>query len=107
MRKLANAPTLQEQRKQWDSIALVHFIKHGPRLLVFIFSKLLALLMFNRIVLWFGGGVPCKQYKLIQQDSVPIEQYIARTLDGELHTVISTAPDAVYSTCIYNTMMLL
>ena len=30
----------------------------------------------------FGGGVPGKQYALIQKDGIPIEQYIARTLDG-------------------------
>ena len=30
----------------------------------------------------FGGGVPCKQYRLIQKDGLRISQYIARTLDG-------------------------
>lgn len=30
----------------------------------------------------FGGGVPGKQYALIKKDGIPIEQYIARTLDG-------------------------
>ena len=30
----------------------------------------------------FGGGVPCKQYKLIHKDGLRISQYIARTLDG-------------------------
>ena len=30
----------------------------------------------------FGGGVPCKQYKLILKDGLRISQYIARTLDG-------------------------
>jgi predicted regulator of Ras-like GTPase activity (Roadblock/LC7/MglB family) len=83
-KRLANAPTLQEQRKQWDGLALVYFCKHGPQLLVWLFSKLLALLLFNRFVLWFGGGVPGKQYALIQQDGIPIEKYLARTVDGEL-----------------------
>jgi betaine lipid synthase len=83
MKRLANAPTLQEQRKQWDGLALVYFCKAGPQLLVWLFSKLLALLLFNRFVLWFGGGVPGKQYALIQQDGIPIEKYLARTVDGE------------------------
>lgn len=48
MKRLANSPTLADQRKQWDNLALVYFIKHGPRLLVWLFSKLLALLLFNR-----------------------------------------------------------
>lgn len=72
----------QEQRKVWDGMALVYFVKQGPRLLVWLFSKLLALLLFNRFVLWFGGGVPGKQYALIRRDGIPIEQYIGRTVDG-------------------------
>jgi hypothetical protein len=28
--------------------------------------------------------VPGKQYALIQQDGIPIEKYLARTVDGEL-----------------------
>lgn len=63
-------------------MALVYFVKNGPRLLVWLFSKLLALLLFNRFVLWFGGGVPGKQYALIRKDGIPIEQYIGRTVDG-------------------------
>eukprot|EP00879_Flechtneria_rotunda_P028242 GHRR01030334.1.p1 GENE.GHRR01030334.1~~GHRR01030334.1.p1 ORF type:complete len:131 (-),score=29.96 GHRR01030334.1:815-1207(-) len=92
MKKLANAPTLQEQRKQWDSMALVYFIKHGPRLLVWLFSKVLALLLFNRIVLWFGGGVPAKQYALIKKDGIPIEQYLARTVDGKYYLICGILP---------------
>ena len=30
----------------------------------------------------FGGGVPCKQYRLIHKDGLRISQYIARTFDG-------------------------
>lgn len=61
----------------------MYFVKHGPTLLVWLFSKLLAMLLFNRFVLWFGGGVPAKQYALIRKDGIPIEEYIGRTVDGE------------------------
>jgi hypothetical protein len=61
----------------------VRFIKHGPRFLVWLFVKIVRYVMFNRVVLWFGGGVPGKQYELIKKDGVPIENYIARTIDGE------------------------
>eukprot|EP00879_Flechtneria_rotunda_P011867 GHRR01012396.1.p1 GENE.GHRR01012396.1~~GHRR01012396.1.p1 ORF type:complete len:672 (+),score=176.99 GHRR01012396.1:1113-3128(+) len=100
MKKLANAPTLQEQRKQWDSMALVYFIKHGPRLLVWLFSKVLALLLFNRIVLWFGGGVPAKQYALIKKDGIPIEQYLARTVDGIAENSHLRKSNYFYYNCI-------
>eukprot|EP00195_Chlamydomonas_chlamydogama_P005703 CAMPEP_0202899678 /NCGR_PEP_ID=MMETSP1392-20130828/7850_1 /ASSEMBLY_ACC=CAM_ASM_000868 /TAXON_ID=225041 /ORGANISM="Chlamydomonas chlamydogama, Strain SAG 11-48b" /LENGTH=653 /DNA_ID=CAMNT_0049585927 /DNA_START=166 /DNA_END=2127 /DNA_ORIENTATION=- len=82
VKRLANAPTLEEQKKLWDSNSLVYFIKHGPKFLVWLFCKMVALLLFNKVVLWFGGGVPVKQYKLIKADGIPIEKYIARTLDG-------------------------
>ena len=80
--RLLAARDLAEQRRVWDGLAAVRFVKHGPRLLVWLFTKLVALLLFNRLVLWFGGGVPCKQYRLIVEDGVPIEAYIGRTMDG-------------------------
>ena len=30
----------------------------------------------------FGGGVPCKQYRLIHRDGLRISDYIARTFDN-------------------------
>jgi betaine lipid synthase len=80
--KLVSARDLDEQRAAWNAHPLVRFVKHGPSLLVWLFCRLIALLLFNRLVLWFGGGVPCKQYKLIVDDGVPIEHYIGRTMDG-------------------------
>ncbi|KAJ9529578.1 hypothetical protein QJQ45_013915 [Haematococcus lacustris] len=82
VQRLANAPSPEEQQRIWDEVLLVRFIKHGPRLLVWIFCKVVSFLLFNRLVLWFGGGVPGKQYELIKRDNIPIENYIARTMDG-------------------------
>ena len=100
MRRLANAPTLAEQQRLWDSFAIVYFIKQGPQLLVWAFSKLCALLFFNRAVLWFGGGVPCKQYDLIRRDGVPIEQYITRTLDGVAENSHLRGKNYFYYNCL-------
>lgn len=82
LKRICNAPTLEEQKKMYNELLVVRFIKHGPQLLVWFLAKITALLLCNRIVLWFGGGVPGKQYELIKKDGVPIEQYIARTFDG-------------------------
>ncbi|EFJ43864.1 hypothetical protein VOLCADRAFT_83033 [Volvox carteri f. nagariensis] len=82
VKRLANAPTLDEQRRVWDSNFIIHFVKHGPKLLVWLFVKFVSLVLFNKAVLWFGGGVPGKQYALIKADGIPIERYIARTMDG-------------------------
>jgi hypothetical protein len=91
----------QEQRRVWDSLALVYFVKQGPRLLVWLFCKLLSLLLFNRFVLWFGGGVPGKQYALIRRDGIPIEQYLGRTVDGERCALLlyCTAPRCTAPRC--------
>jgi betaine lipid synthase len=82
MRKLAHAQTLEEQRQVWNNSWFVWFCKQGPVWLVDVIIRFLAVLFLNRFVLWFGGGVPCKQYRLIHKDGLRISQYIARTFDG-------------------------
>ena len=52
IRQFANAPTLEEQRRIWDSNFIVHFIKHGPAMLVWLFCKFVSLVLCNRVVLW-------------------------------------------------------
>jgi betaine lipid synthase len=98
--RLCHAPTLEAQRRVWDSVALVRFAKHGPRALVWLFSKALALFLFNRPVLWFGGGVPCKQYELIVRDGVPIEHYLARTVDGVAESSSLRKENYFYYNCL-------
>ncbi len=58
VQRIANAPTLEEQRRIWDSNFMIHFVKHGPKFLVWLFVKFVSLVLFNKAVLWFGGGVP-------------------------------------------------
>jgi betaine lipid synthase len=98
--RLCHAPTLEQQRRLWDAIPLVRFVKHGPKLLVWLFSKVLALLLFNRPVLWFGGGVPCKQYALIVRDGVPIEHYLGRTVDGIAESSSLRSDNYFYYNCL-------
>ncbi len=52
VKRMINAPTLEEQKRVWDGHPLVHFVKQGPRMLVAIFCKIVSLLLFNRAVLW-------------------------------------------------------
>lgn len=76
------SPHLASLPRVYNSLLLVRFFKHGPQFLVWLMRKITAFVCCNRLVLWFGGGVPGKQYELIKADGVPIEQYIARTFDG-------------------------
>ena len=82
VRRFVNAPTLEEQRKRWDALAPVHLVRRGPALAVWLVRKLIALIMFNRVVLWFCNGVPSKQLQLILDDDMTIEGFVARTVDG-------------------------
>ncbi|EIE24752.1 diacylglyceryl-N,N,N-trimethylhomoserine synthesis protein [Coccomyxa subellipsoidea C-169] len=82
MERLANAPTLAQQRAAWDSAWFVRFCSNAPAWIVDVSTRLIALLCFNRFVMWFGAGVPCKQYKLIHKDGLRISTYVARTFDG-------------------------
>ena len=100
LKRLVNAPTLEEQKRLWNSNYIVHFIKHGPSLLVWIFCKMISLIFCNRVVLWFGGGVPGKQYALIKGDGIPIEQYVARTLDGVAESSHLRKSNYFYYNCL-------
>lgn len=79
---ICEAQDLDTQRRMWNALRLVRFLKHGPRLLVSFFVWLASLVFLNKLVLWYGGGVPAKQFALIQRDGVPIAHYIARSFDG-------------------------
>mmetsp|Transcript_20159 Transcript_20159/g.56144 ORF Transcript_20159/g.56144 Transcript_20159/m.56144 type:complete len:687 (-) Transcript_20159:861-2921(-) len=100
VKRIANAPTLEEQRHIYDSTLLLRFIKHGPALLVWIFRRIVTLLCFNRIVLWFGGGVPAKQYDLIKEDGLPVDTYIARVFDGVAENSHLRSSNYFYYNCM-------
>ncbi len=52
VQRIANAPTLEEQQRLWDNNLLVHFVKHGPAALVWLFCKFVSIVFCNRVVLW-------------------------------------------------------
>lgn len=49
---------------------------------VVLLSRLLSLLILNRFVMWYGGGVPLKQLECIERDGVHIAEYVGRTFHG-------------------------
>lgn len=79
---ICNAPDLETQRRLWNQFWLVRFLKSGSGFFVDLFIWVASLIFLNKVVLWYGGGVPAKQFELIQQDKVHIGSYIARTFDG-------------------------
>lgn len=79
---ICNAVDLETQRRLWNQFWLVRFLKSGSGFFVEMFIWVASLIFLNKAVLWYGGGVPAKQFELIQQDKVHIGSYIARTFDG-------------------------
>ena len=48
----------------------------------------------------FGGGVPCKQYRLIHKDGVKIAAYVGRTLDGVARNSHLGSDNYFYFNCL-------
>lgn len=82
VKRFCDAATLEEQCRIWDSIWIVRFFKHAPRFLYELMNAFIQIVMLNRLVLWYGGGVPAKQYELILKDKRRITEYVGTTLNG-------------------------
>ena len=68
LREMADAPTLGAQVRVWEGAWPVRFFSRAPAPLVDLMASALAFVLFNRVVLWFGAGVPCAQYEMIERD---------------------------------------
>lgn len=55
MDRLANASSLAQQRAAWDSAWFVRFCSQSPAWLVDGATRILALLAFNRFVMWYAS----------------------------------------------------
>ncbi len=52
VRRLVQAPTLQQQRAAWEAAWPVALLRRGPPWLARALSALASLLFFNRVMLW-------------------------------------------------------
>lgn len=100
VQRLVSAETLQEQTEIWDSIWFVRFFSLGPALIVSLITSFLSLFIFNRFTMWFGGGIPCKQYRLIHKDGLRISDYAARTFDGVARNSHLRTDNYFYFNCL-------
>jgi len=69
---LCEARDLEEQRRLWHAFWLVRFLRSGSGVIVRLFIWLASLVFLNKLVLWYGGGVPAKQFELIQADKARV-----------------------------------
>ncbi len=100
IKTVLEAPTLEDQRRIWNSTWIVRLLRSAPEPLVALISDTAALLFFNRLTLWFGAGVPLKQYELIKNDAVHMSTYVARTFDGVANHSHVRTQNYFYFNCI-------
>jgi betaine lipid synthase len=100
MKRLCEAPTVEAQRKVWESTWVVRALRTAPELMLSLVADMIALLLFNRITLWFGCGVPLKQYQLIKKDGVHMSTYAARTLNGVAQHSSLSKDNYFYFNCL-------
>ena len=98
--KIINASSLEEQRSIFNNIWIVKLLRSAPAPLLSIISDVIAVLLFNRITLWFGAGVPLKQYQLIKKDGIHMSNYAARTFDGVAQNSLISKDNYFYYNCL-------
>lgn len=64
LQAVAQAPTLADQRAAWERLWLVRLLRAAPAWLLSVIADLAGMLCFNRLTLWYGGGIPWKQYQV-------------------------------------------
>ena len=100
MRRLVEAPSLEAQVAAWEGLWVVRFLIHAPAWLTAVVVRIATALFFNRVTLWFGAGIPCKQAQLIGKDGVPLGTYAGRVFDGVVRTYRLRDDNYFYHNCI-------
>ncbi|KAL6768795.1 BTA1 [Auxenochlorella protothecoides x Auxenochlorella symbiontica] len=100
MKRLVSAPTLEDQVKVWEGLWVVRFLVYAPVWLSSLFVQFFAALLFNRVTLWFGAGIPCKQAALIRKDGVRLSTYAARVFDGVVRGYSLRDDNCFYYNCL-------
>lgn len=100
VKRITSARTIEEQVEIWESLWWVRFFTAAPRLLMAAVNWLLSLVLLNRFVLWYGGGVPCKQYELIVKDGLTMPEYCGRTMAGVAYSSCLRTDNYFYYNCL-------
>lgn len=98
--KMLASKTIEEQVQHFDRCWLVKVFRYAPTIIVSLLSNLVCLLLFNRITLWFGGGIPAKQADLIDRDGVHLSEYAARTFVGVVKGSLIARDNYFYLNCL-------
>jgi len=98
--KMLASTTIEEQVAHFDRCWLVRLFRYSPAFITSVMSDIVALLLFNRITLWFGGGIPGKQADLIQKDGVHLSDYAARTFVGVIKGSLIARDNYFYYNCL-------
>lgn len=69
-------------------------------MLVSMVNTLFDTVLFNRFALWYGGGVPVKQFQLLMKDGYTLPSYLSRTLDGVARSSHVKTENYFYYNCL-------
>lgn len=100
IKELLEAPTIEDQRRIWESTWIIRLIRSAPGPLLSLISDTAALLFFNRVTLWFGAGVPLKQYQMIIRDGRHMSEYAAHTFQGVINSSHLKGDNYFYYNCL-------
>ena len=91
IKAMCEANTLAEQRRVWESMWPVAFWRRTPRVLSDMVERVVRLVLFNNVTLWYGGGIPKRQVDHILSDTHTLTDYAAKVFDGvALHSHLAT-----------------
>lgn len=84
----------------WESMWWVRFFRSAPQWLLGFVNWVISCVLMNRFVLWYGGGVPCKQYELIVKDGLSMPEYCGRTIAGVAYNSPLRTDNYFYYNCL-------
>lgn len=95
--RIAEAPSLAEQRKAADALWSSGALALVPNWFIVFFLRLV---LFNPISLWLGAGVPKRQRNLIAHDNLSVADYAQRGLHGILYDTHLKSDNYFYYNCL-------
>jgi len=103
--RFCNAETLEEQVKAWEAIWVVRLVLAMNATVRAVVDAVVSFVAMNRIMLWFGAGVPKNQRDLIVgRDGRSMGEYVCVTLDGAARHTLLRTQNYFYRACLLGSL---
>ena len=98
--RFCHAESLEEQVAEYEAAWPVRLLTKSPRWMVKLLEFFISLVFLNRLVMWYGGGVPKEQLACIERDGVSLPAYVARTFHGAATRSLMRTDNYFYYNCL-------